>query len=198
MMLSKQEIKDAKDNNKIIFLKDAIKDTPVWETFYNVFKESLKDNKAGMYFPGTLTVDNSEKYTRSFDNLINLLDNVHPGEKIAALSIVHFVNAHNNLIPEAAEAFYKHFASANQDNITPDFDLSLLKPEIHSDPVDGFYIQCEGQTIWRAFYKDWEQEYFVNPGDLLYIPKGVSHSVESMTVRASISISFFDKEQSWI
>jgi mannose-6-phosphate isomerase-like protein (cupin superfamily) len=194
MTLSKQTIKDAKDNNKIIFLKDAVSDTPTWQVFYSIFKESLKDGSAGMYFPGTLTVDNSEKYTRSFDNLISILDNLHPGEKIAVLSIIHFVNAHNNVVPEAAEAFYRDFVGANQDNITPDFDLRLLKPEIHSDPVDGFYIQCEGQTTWRAFYEDKTEEYQVNPGDMLYIPKGVSHSVESMNVRASLSISFFDGE----
>lgn len=194
MILSKQAIKDAKDSNKIIFLKDAVKDIPVWETFYDVFKESLKDDHAGMHFPGTLTIDNSEKYTRSFDNLINILDNLHPGEKIAVLSIIHFVNAHNNVVPEAAEAFYRDFVGANKHNITPDFDLRLLKPTIHSDPVDGFYIQCEGQTTWRAFYDDKTEEYQVNPGDMLYIPKGVSHSVESMNVRASLSISFFDGE----
>jgi mannose-6-phosphate isomerase-like protein (cupin superfamily) len=194
MILSKQVIKDAKDSNKIIFLKDAVKDTPTWQVFYSIFKESLKDNKAEMSFPGTLTIDNSEKYTRSFDNLINILDNLHPGEKIAVLSIIHFVNAHNNLVPEAAEAFYTDFVGANQENITPDFDLSLLKPRAHSDPVDGFYIQCEGQTTWRAFYGDNTEEYQVNPGDMLYIPKGVPHSVESMNIRASLSISFFDGE----
>ena len=75
----------------------------------------------------------------------------------------------------------------------PDFDLRLLKPAVHSDPVDGFYIQCEGQTTWRAFYEDSVDSYLVNPGDLLYIPKGVNHSVESMNVRAAISVSFFDE-----
>jgi mannose-6-phosphate isomerase-like protein (cupin superfamily) len=194
MILSKQVIKDAKDSNKIIFLQDAVKDIPAWKTFYDVFKESLKDDHAEMSFPGTLTVDNSEKYTRSFDNLINILDNLHSGEKIAVLSIIHFVNAHNNIVPEAAEAFYRDFVAANQDNISPDFDFSLLKPEVHSDPVDGFYIQCEGQTTWRAFYGDNTEEYRVNPGDMLYIPRGVPHSVESMNVRASLSISFFDGE----
>ena len=194
MTLSKQTIKDAKDNNKIIFFQNAVGNTPTWQIFYDIFNESLKDDKAGMYFPGTLTIDNSEKYTRSFDNLINILNDLHSGEKIAVLSIIHFVNAHNNIVPEAAEAFYRDFVNANQDNVTPDFDLSLLKPEVHSDPVDGFYIQCEGQTTWRAFYGDNVEEYQVNPGDMLYIPKGVSHSVESMNVRASLSISFFDGE----
>jgi mannose-6-phosphate isomerase-like protein (cupin superfamily) len=194
MILNKEIIQNAKDNNKIVFLKDAIKDFPNWEIFYDVFRQSIKDGKAGMYFPGTLTIDNSEKYTRAFDGLVNKLNDLHPGKKIAVLSIIHFVNAHNNLVPEAAEAFYRDFVAANQDNVSPDFDLSLLKPDIHSDPVDGFYIQCEGQTTWRAFYGDNTEEYRVNPGDMLYIPKGVPHSVESMNIRASLSISFFDGE----
>jgi mannose-6-phosphate isomerase-like protein (cupin superfamily) len=104
------------------------------------------------------------------------------------------MNSHDNSVPEAAEAFYKDFIEANPNKLPPGFDYSLFQPTIHSDPVDGFYIQCEGQTTWRAFYKDKTEAYLVNPGDLLYIPKGIDHSVESMNVRAAISVSFFDEE----
>jgi mannose-6-phosphate isomerase-like protein (cupin superfamily) len=189
----KDLIKTAKEDNKIIFIKDFFNNLPDWKEFYNIFQKALSSSAAGMYFPGTLTVDSSEKYTSSFDKIVTTLERAHPGQKIAVLSIIHFVNAYDNTIPEAAAAFYDDFKASNDKNMPPDFDLSLLKPAIHSDPVDGFYIQCEGQTTWRAYYDDHVDEYPANPGDLLYIPKGINHSVESMNIRAAISVSFFDE-----
>jgi mannose-6-phosphate isomerase-like protein (cupin superfamily) len=187
-------VKQSKAEEKIVFLSDAFKDTPDWELFYNIFKLALGKNAADLSAPSTLTIDNSEKYTEGFDSLVSTLINAHPGQKIAVLSIIHFMNSHDNSVPEAAKAFYKDFIEANPNKLPPGFDYSLFQPTIHSDPVDGFYIQCEGQTTWRAFYKDKTEAYLVNPGDLLYIPKGIDHSVESMNVRAAISVSFFDEE----
>jgi mannose-6-phosphate isomerase-like protein (cupin superfamily) len=187
-------VKQSKAEEKIVFLSDAFKDTPDWELFYNIFKLALGKNAADLSAPSTLTIDNSEKYTEGFDSLVSTLINAHPGQKIAVLSIIHFMNSHNNDVPDAAQAFYRDFIEANPNKLPPGFDYSLFQPTIHSDPVDGFYIQCEGQTTWRAFYKDRTESYLVNPGDLLYIPNGINHSVESMNVRAAISVSFFDEE----
>ena len=186
-------VKQSKAEQKIVFLNDIFKYTPSWEVFYNIFKLALDKNAADLSAPSTLTIDNSESYTDSFDSIVSTLTEAHPGKKIAVLSIIHFMNAHNNDVPEAAEAFYRDFIDANPNKLPPGFDYSLFKPTVHSDPVDGFYIQCEGQTTWRAFYKDRTESYLVNPGDLLYIPKGIDHSVESMNVRAAISVSFFDE-----
>ena len=186
-------VKQSKEEEKIVFLNDIFEYTPSWEVFYNIFKLALDKNAADLSAPSTLTIDNSESYTDSFDSIVSTLTEAHPGKKIAVLSIIHFMNAHNNDVPEAAEAFYRDFIDANPNKLPPGFDYSLFQPTIHSDPVDGFYIQCEGQTTWRAFYKDRTESYLVNPGDLLYIPKGIDHSVESMNVRAAISVSFFDE-----
>lgn len=186
-------VKQSKAEEKIVFLNDIFEYTPSWEVFYNIFKLALDKNAADLSAPSTLTIDNSESYTDSFDSIVSTLTEAHLGKKIAVLSIIHFMNAHNNDVPEAAEAFYRDFIDANPNKLPPGFDYSLFQPTIHSDPVDGFYIQCEGQTTWRAFYKDRTESYLVNPGDLLYIPKGIDHSVESMNVRAAISVSFFDE-----
>jgi mannose-6-phosphate isomerase-like protein (cupin superfamily) len=187
-------VKQSKAEKKIVFLNDVFEYTTNWETFYNIFKLALDKNAADLSAPSTLTIDNSESYTDSFDSIVSTLTEAHPGKKIAVLSIIHFMNAHNNDVPEAAEAFYRDFIDTNPNKLPPGFDYSLFQPTIHSDPVDGFYIQCEGQTTWRAFYKGRTESYLVNPGDLLYIPKGIDHSVESMNVRAAISVSFFDEE----
>jgi mannose-6-phosphate isomerase-like protein (cupin superfamily) len=189
----KETVKQSKAEGKIVFLGNVFDSTPTWEIFYNIFKIALDRKAADLSAPSTLTIDNSEGYTNKFDLIVSTLEKLHPGNKIAVLSIIHFMNSHNNDVPEAAEAFYRDFIEANPNKLPPDFDYSLFQPTIHSDPVDGFYIQCEGQTTWRAFYKDKTDSYLVNPGDLLYIPKGIDHSVESMNVRAAISVSFFDE-----
>jgi mannose-6-phosphate isomerase-like protein (cupin superfamily) len=188
-----KKVKDAKANGQIIFLGKVFKILPSWETFYNIFKQNLELGKIDFSSPGTLAMDNSEEYTKDFDSIINSLKSFHSGTKIAALSIVHFLNANDNAVPEAARAFSEDFMSNNPIKLPPDFDFNLFQPTVHSDPVDGFYVQCRGQTIWKAYYKDRTDEYLTNPGDLLYIPKGIEHSVESMNVRAAISVSFFDE-----
>jgi mannose-6-phosphate isomerase-like protein (cupin superfamily) len=189
----KELVLRSKKDEQIVFMKGIVGATLKWNTFYDTFKKALDAGKADLSAPGTLTIDNSEGYTSEFDSIISFLESVHPGTKIAVLSIIHFMNANDNVVPEAAEGFYKDFIEANPNKLPPGFDYSLFKPTIHSDPVDGFYIQCEGQTTWRAFYQDRTESYLVNPGDLLYIPKGVNHSVESMNVRAAVSVSFFDE-----
>jgi mannose-6-phosphate isomerase-like protein (cupin superfamily) len=190
----KEIVKQSKEEGKIVFLSNVFQNTPNWKTFYDIFKVALGRQAADLSAPSTLTIDNSEGYTDKFDSIVSALKNLHPGNKIAVLSIIHFMNSHNNDVPEAAEAFYTDFIEANPNKLPPGFDYNLFQPATHSDPVDGFYIQCEGQTTWRAFYKDRTESYLVNPGDLLYIPKGIDHSVESMNVRAAISVSFFDEE----
>jgi len=185
---------EAKEKGNVLFFDKIFNNSPGWEDFYSIFKKAFAKNKADMSSPSTLTIDNSEGYTNKFDSIVSTLENSHPGKKIAVLSIIHFINAHNNDVPEAAEAFYRDFIEANPNKLPPGFDYSLFQPTIHSDPVDGFYIQCEGQTTWKVFYEDQTIAYLVNPGDALYIPSGVRHSVESMNVRAAISVSFFDKE----
>lgn len=185
---------EAKEKGNVLFFDKIFNNSPGWEDFYSIFKKAFTKNKADMSSPSTLTIDNSEGYTDKFDSILLTLENSHFGKKIAVLSIIHFINAHNNEVPEAAEAFYRDFIEANPNKLPPGFDYSLFQPTIHSDPVDGFYIQCEGQTTWKVFYEDQTIAYLVNPGDALYIPSGVRHSVESMNVRAAISVSFFDKE----
>jgi mannose-6-phosphate isomerase-like protein (cupin superfamily) len=187
------KVRQAKLNGQIIFLGKVFEDVPSWEMFYDIYKQNFDLGQIDFSSPGTLTIDHSEEYTAAIDPIIKALQTFHSGTKIAALSIVHFLSANDNRVPEAAEALCADFMQANPIKLPANFDFNLFKPSIHSDAVDGFYIQCEGQTIWRAYYDDHIDEYPTNPGDLLYIPKGISHSVESMNVRAAISVSFFDE-----
>ena len=55
----------------------------------------------------------------------------------------------------------------------------------HNDKVDVWDWQCKGLTFWKGD----NFEYILNPGDLIYIPKGVNHQVISLSPRAGLSMS---------
>lgn len=189
----KEIVTRAKAEHQIVFLPNAFQNTPSWNTFYNIFKMALGSNDLEMPDFRTLTVANSEEYSDDFNHIVSSLERVHPGMRLGAFSRIHFATIHNNDVPEAADAFYKHFVKINPDKLLSRDDPSEFQPMIHTDPVSNFYLQCEGQTIWRAFYKDRTDSYIVNPGDMIYVPTGVNHSVESMTIRAAVITSFLEE-----
>lgn len=191
-MINKELILEAKKNGRVLFFKGLVPETPGWNTFHNVYKESMKQGSEEYGFCTTLTIDNSESLTKDFDPMVELFQSVHPGTKIAVLSINHFLSANDNSIPEEAREFAEQFVENNPNKLPSGFDLNLLQPSRHSDPVDGFFVQCNGKTTWRVFYDSHTDVFETEPGDALYIPKNVDHSVETMTVRSSISISFYD------
>lgn len=191
-MLTKQDIIEAKKNGIVLFSKSELSTTPGWKAFEDIYDIARAKQKESYGWCSTLTIDNSETLTDDLDDIVSYASNLHPGRKIAALSIVHFLNAHDNSVPDAAISFAEKFFINNPNKLPEGFDFSLMYATRHSDPVDGFYVQCNGNTIWRVFYEDETKEYFVEPGDMLYIPSGIDHSVESLNVRSAVSVSFFD------
>lgn len=55
----------------------------------------------------------------------------------------------------------------------------------HNDVMDVYFWQCQGVTKW-IFDND---EIILNPGDLIYIPKGVFHNVVPLSPRLGVSMS---------
>jgi hypothetical protein len=88
----KEIVKQSKEEGKIVFLSNVFQDTPNWETFYDIFKIALSRQAADLSAPSTLTIDNSEGYTDKFDLIVSTLESLHPGNKIAVLSIIHFMH----------------------------------------------------------------------------------------------------------
>ena len=62
----------------------------------------------------------------------------------------------------------------------------------HVDPEDVFIIGLQGTTIYRAFneHKEWE-DYYVEKGDMIFIPKGLKHKAIGLTPRIIASIGFY-------
>lgn len=57
----------------------------------------------------------------------------------------------------------------------------------HDDPVDVWFWQVKGKSRWVI---EDTQEYTLEKGDLIYIPKGTFHSVTPLGPRAGISMSY--------
>ena len=55
----------------------------------------------------------------------------------------------------------------------------------HKDTMDVYYWQCQGVTQWVVEDKN----VILNPGDLIYIPSGMYHSVTPLSPRLGISMS---------
>lgn len=56
----------------------------------------------------------------------------------------------------------------------------------HKDEVDVYYWQVQGKTVWDV---EGLGENILEPGDLIFIPRGVFHHVKPLTPRAGISMS---------
>jgi len=55
----------------------------------------------------------------------------------------------------------------------------------HNDTMDVYFWQCQGVTKWILD----NDEVILNPGDLIYIPKGVYHTVVPLSPRLGVSMS---------
>tara|TARA_B110000259_G_C13986611_1_gene390717 strand:- start:865 stop:1425 length:561 start_codon:yes stop_codon:yes gene_type:complete len=182
------DISNAVGGSEIIFVSKLFSSLPQWSDFEDLFDKA--HDKDGVLFQSfaTMSIDKSETFTGAFDEMLSFAKNFHPGNPVAVLSIVHFQNSEDNVIGDEVVSIYNKFRSSNPQSLPSDFHPSMMVPTIHSDPVDGFYVQCTGTTLWTAYYEDEEKSWLTSPGDALFIPKGVQHSVKTLEPRAAISI----------
>ena len=57
----------------------------------------------------------------------------------------------------------------------------------HKDESDVWYWQCIGLTEWKIFKFNETISYILEPGDIIYIPKGIFHEVTPLSPRVGIS-----------
>lgn len=196
-MVSKKDILFSRENGTIFFVNKFINENnlPGWDKIFDIFKIAFSDNKINFNSFATCTIDSSERYTDIYDSFIKQVAELHPGKKISALSIIHFITKYNTTDQHYGNNDFKDYFLKQNPNKIPDQmpPLEAFNPTIHSDPVDGFFIQLTGSTLWTIYYLDRTEEYTVNAGDMLFIPKKLKHSVESLCPRVAVSISFSDE-----
>jgi len=57
----------------------------------------------------------------------------------------------------------------------------------HKDKFDVWYWQCIGSTQWKIFESNENISYILEPGDIIYVPRGIFHDVIPLSPRVGIS-----------
>tara|TARA_B100001057_G_C22646861_1_gene870439 strand:+ start:407 stop:826 length:420 start_codon:yes stop_codon:yes gene_type:complete len=135
------------------------------------------------------------EYKKNFFNLDldwqtyidNLNDSANRGEEIK-FSQVGFYVTHSALRIKELQPLF--------DKIKPIhahlyLSLSNLDEtfEPHEDFMDVWFWQAIGKTHWKTYETEQGSEFLLEPGDLIYIPRGIKHKVKSLTPRVGISMA---------
>jgi cupin superfamily acireductone dioxygenase involved in methionine salvage len=194
--MNKEDINNCINYKKAMVFKNFFNLNFCWEDFFKLYKDTFENKNLIRSSFGTLTIENTEEYTNKLNKLILVLSEAHPGRFIHALSIIHFITKYSEHIDKiddkTALNFRNFFFEKNIHKVPEKINKENFKGEIHYDDVDGFYIQCDGSVIWRVYYEDKIDEYTLNKGDVIFIPKFIKHSVDSLEPRNAISFAFRD------
>ena len=170
-------------------------------------------NKQGKQ--GVLVVENFFSKDYSWDNFINSISDAYdlndPNNKIEpSKEVVGKVNFFQKLTMTLDNVNEQNFPGLNDkinkltqlhETIKPSTKcvgyfgaVSLTDKEPttgkHSDPIDVIYSQFIGSVTWTIYDEDGSESFFINPGDIIYVPKNVMHEVKSLCPRAALSFMF--------
>ena len=115
--------------------------------------------------------------------LNNLNNSVIEGDEVKHNCLGFFFSDNASVIPEIKNVLNKlNLVEAHLYlNITQKGDTYGR----HCDVVDVYHWQVQGKTSWMFD----DNEYILEPGDLIFIPKVVYHNVQPLSPRAGISMS---------
>ena len=72
------------------------------------------------------------------------------------------------------------------------FSLTSQTGNTHFDGEDVFILGLNGKTIYRI-YEEKNNDYCIEKGDIIFIPKNIKHKVIGLTPRIIASFGFFGK-----
>lgn len=201
-MISKKDIVDSIDNRDVFVVRNFTDSMPYWKDINFLYDRAIGSQDLKFASFGTMVISQSEKYCNFYNDFIKLFTDIHGGNLYNAMTIIHFINRTNNVIDDKdALEFSKKFYNDNTHPWPTDLKISdynaeprdHFAPTIHCDDADGFFIQGKGETFWTIYNENKIiKEYTMKFGDMMYIPKNLYHSVESLSPRFSVSISFSD------
>jgi hypothetical protein len=206
--ITKKDLINAKKDRKLFVVKDFCKDFPSWEDVNN-FYDLAKENKTINYNSfGTFAIEKDARVLDYYKKSILDISLFYKGHIMFSMMIVHFLNRNDNKMADKnLENLFSKFSIDNTKKIPEELTIKddgvngwpteWWDPTVHSDAEDRFFIQGNGQSLWKVFHdnKELNYEVLLSPGDMTFIPKGVIHSVESMCPRHSVSIAFSDDQE---
>lgn len=168
----KNKIIEYKNNNKVFIIKNFIEKSllPDW----NIVLEHIDNN-----------MDKIQEYNDKAQAA------GHPIEKSSSIIITgdikypQFGNLKEKIQGICPETIYgiAAFISLKERNIR----------HVHQDPYDNLYTQCLGTSIWRLWSEDGQnliEQYTLEPGDVIFVPKYRHHDIVSLTPRLGLAAVF--------
>lgn len=204
-MITKQDLIFAKQQRQLHIIKNFYDNHFTWSQLNRIYDLNNGINYSSF---GTMTIANKENILNNCQDLLDDISKAHNGEIKFGAIIIHFINDNNNKIedPDCLKLSNK-FYQDNPEKIPSELTIrddgiegwpdGVWAPTIHFDPEDRFFIQGDGQTLWKIFDDSMNitDTVILEPGDLAYIPKGLLHSVDSLSPRHSVTIAFSDDSE---
>jgi hypothetical protein len=200
--ITREDLISATKQRKMHVVKDFCIKHPSWSDVDRMYELDSDVIYNGF---GAFQLQDMDVILDSYKDLLDVLYKIHNGRPLFGMTIVHIVTKNSNTVSDLdflslRNKFYEENPKKTPPEITvKEYGLDgileeLWIPKVHADAQERFYLQGNGQTLWRLFddSKTLIDATVLNPGDFAYIPKGLFHSVESIGPRHSISLAFSD------
>lgn len=184
----KLKVNNARDNNEVLYVKNLfLENLPTWSNFINNMNYKFYNNN-------DVTLVNAMKKS--------VLNHGKPTDILVFEKLDFLVLQaikYNNNEKKLNELFYddsilktlSEIFSYEFKNIKTliNFVGNETKYEPHYDEHDVLLLHCEGNVIWKI-YNDMKDSnpttYLLEPGDILFAPRGTIHQVVVTEPRASV------------
>lgn len=173
---------EAKEKRTAFFMKNAYKDVPTWSEFLNCIFQEIKTPNPEL---AKLMEYGTDVNERPVGNVI-ITEDYYFSPQISEID--DYFSSMLPLDRFLQTAGYKFGLSGPKVSLGPRY----VAP--HHDKWDAFTIQCQGTTTWIITDPDTnkKQEYFMEPGDLLFFPQETFHEISCSEARAGLIFNFED------
>lgn len=176
-MLDFSLIEKATNEKKIHVFKNVFSDTPTWDQLLPILNKYVSKDLIDYPDKSYIKTKNLEEPFLSFDLrcrfwsrlTFQLYDRKDPLENDIAQLVPILQWAKKHYPDRLGNTFALISLMSNRGHVG-------LK---HSDEVDQFQWQCQGTAIWRTG-DNLENEDIIEPGDFIFIPKGIQHEIETV------------------
>jgi hypothetical protein len=167
----KNEIANALRENKALHIKNALDIDIPWDDFINNVNSAVKESS-----------DQPDK----------------PEVKMGKVGNVRFYDRTTMVIDYANKYPYKDMHkitnlinNSGLNIITMMSIISFTDSELttgrHFDPYSVVYVQCIGSVKWSVWDNDVQNDYVLNPGDIIFVPFEKMHEIRSLSPRTAFS-----------
>jgi len=168
MEFTKENIDQARANGEVVVFKGLFDNTPEWQSFIDHIQYATFQPDEGVR-----EVHQTYGYAHWWYQLTATIDHSH------------------RTIPQAQtnmEVIQKVNPNISTSFSIVSFTTREPSTNLHNDPTDVFYWQCIGTVNWMIGGDRANRvAYELNPGDVIYVPKGTWHEILAKTPRAAIS-----------